>query len=85
MTCRKAAKFVDDFVDGQLNNSLKEEVQEHLDSCHFCRAETIKVVRLKELLSQYSVPDPGENYFGNTTDLILSRIFGQEQPVSRVH
>lgn len=85
MTCRKAAPFIDDLVDGELSAELKQEVQWHLNSCQKCRVKAAESNQLKFVLKAFIVRDPGQDYFNALTESILSRIFVRREQVSRAH
>jgi anti-sigma factor RsiW len=81
MTCRKAAQFIDDFVDGELGAELKQEVQRHLALCEKCRNNAAESIDLKSMLKSYAIAEPAGGYFNKATGLILDRCFGGVESV----
>lgn len=85
MTCRKVFPLIDDYADNCLDESLKESVTAHIDSCKKCESKFNETNRLKTLLQSLSVPYPGIMYFNQATDLILSRIANDSRTHEGVH
>ncbi|MEA3297084.1 MAG: zf-HC2 domain-containing protein [candidate division Zixibacteria bacterium] len=73
MTCTQALSLLDEFVDGDLKPTRMDELRVHLDGCPECRSEYEDTKRLKELLKQRKVQDPGPDYWQETLQLILAR------------
>jgi len=73
MTCHEALALLDDFVDGELDSSVAGAMRDHIEGCDSCRREYAATTRLKELLSRAPVEDPGQDYWSETTGLILAR------------
>lgn len=78
MTCHTAGSLLDDYVDGQLDPDSTKELEDHLQGCSGCRRELATTKRLKELLQRAKPPPPGEDYWGETTRLILARTVESE-------
>ena len=76
MTCRKTLGFLGDFVDNSLPVAQAEEIARHLEQCPSCRKEYEATKSLKELMGKVSSPDPGADYWQDTTDIILARTVG---------
>ncbi len=38
MNCRKAINEISNYLDGDLDNELRETIQAHLGNCHHCHA-----------------------------------------------
>jgi anti-sigma factor RsiW len=73
MTCHDALTLLEDYVDSDLPADKEDLVREHLASCATCRQEVDETVLLKELLRHHKPQDPGEDYWLETTRLILAR------------
>ncbi len=78
MICQRALSFLDDYLDHELAPSVAAEVKDHLDRCEVCRREYEESRRLKELLKQKSTGDPGDEYWLETSQLILARTIHQD-------
>ena len=73
MICQHALSLLDDFLDNELASSTAAEVKSHLDGCTTCRQAYDESRRLKELLRQKRNRDPGQDYWLETSQLILAR------------
>jgi hypothetical protein len=73
MTCRHAKSLLEDYIDGDLAPHQCAEVDSHLDICEECRGEFRQAQRLKESLENQPSFDPGEDYWRETTEMILAR------------
>jgi predicted anti-sigma-YlaC factor YlaD len=73
MTCHDALTLLEDYVDRDLPADKEALVREHLAGCASCRQDVDKTVFLKELLRQHKPQNPGEDYWLETTRLILAR------------
>ena len=73
MTCPEAVSRLDGFVDDDLPPAEADQVREHINTCKSCRVEYELTLRLKQLLSTRTTPDPGQDYFNETENLVLAR------------
>ncbi|MBN1212225.1 MAG: zf-HC2 domain-containing protein [candidate division Zixibacteria bacterium] len=73
MTHRHITDVIDDYIDEELDISTAEEVRRHLEQCRTCRAEYELALRLRNILSGNSAPDPGEDYFNEVSALISAK------------
>ena len=73
MTCRHAKSLLEDYIDGDLTLDECAEIDSHRDICDKCRAEYDQALQLKDLLEIQTTFDPGEDYWRETTELILAR------------
>ncbi len=73
MTCHDALTLLEDYVDRELSADVEAQLKEHYDSCAGCREDLDSALLLKELLGQHKPPDPGEDYWSETTALIRAR------------
>ncbi len=58
MRCRKARKNLVAFLDGELQEDLREKVERHLERCTACRQEMMALRRLGNALDQMEAPAP---------------------------
>ena len=80
MICQRALSLLDDFLDNELTLSTAAEVKSHLDDCTTCRQAYDESRRLKELLRQKRNRDPGQDYWLETSQLILARTVQRSEP-----
>jgi predicted anti-sigma-YlaC factor YlaD len=73
MICQRALSLLDDFLDNELAPATAADVKAHLDGCPTCRQAYDESRRLKELLKQKGTRDPGQDYWLETSQLILAR------------
>lgn len=73
MTCRHTRLLLEDFLDHELPQAERDQVQRHLESCTDCRSEYEELVRLKELMGTVTAPDPGRDYWQQTTQVVLAK------------
>ena len=51
LTCNQVASLINFYIEGKLNQTLKEYVDLHISECHSCRE---KITELKSLLIKYN-------------------------------
>ncbi len=73
MSVRHPHALLEAYLDNDLSDSERREVEHLLDTSPDYRQEYQELVRLKEMLRNVSVPDPGPEYWSETTDVILAR------------
>lgn len=73
MTCRHAQSLIEDLVDGELPQARVDQLRAMLADDPGCREEYELSQKLKELLAQYTIPNPGEEYFTELQRLVLAR------------
>ena len=73
MTCYQALTLLEDYVDKELPDDKEVLIREHITGCASCRKEYEATLLLKELLKQHQPPDPGQDYWTETTNLIAAR------------
>ena len=73
MDCRHALPLIGSLVDNELNEAETARLKKHIDECNRCRQEFEETVHLREILSQSRITDPGQQYWSETTSLILAR------------
>lgn len=73
MTCRHTQSLLEDYVDQELTISQRDEIDSHLARCNICQKKFHQATKLKETLSNLETGDPGQNYWDETTQIILAR------------
>jgi len=76
MTCRETLGFLGDFVDNTLSVTQAGEIAKHLEHCSTCRKEYKATKSLQGLMGRINSPEPGPDYWQDTTDIILARTVG---------
>jgi anti-sigma factor RsiW len=82
MTCFDALALLDDFVDGELDSSHAGSVRDHVENCDRCHEEFLATKRLKELLKTSPLDNPSEDYWSDTTRLIMARTVATGLPTA---
>ena len=83
MICQHALSLLDDFLDNELASSTAAEIKSHLDDCTACRQTYDESRYLKELLKQKRNRDPGQDYWLESSQLILAKTVQQNGPEER--
>jgi len=73
MSVRHTQALLEAYLDNELSDSERREVEHLLDTSPEYRRDYQELVRLKEMLHNARVPDPGPDYWSETTELILAR------------
>lgn len=73
MTHRFPLSLLEDFVDNELSEEELAEFKRLLETSPELRDEHQLAVRLKALMKRQPIPDPGEDYWSEVTELILAR------------
>jgi hypothetical protein len=77
MRCSLARLYFDDYLTGLISTDIKDALENHLASCPECRRELESDKRLLALLKMPAVPDPGEKYWDDLDNVVLSRTFDE--------
>lgn len=77
MTCRQRLSMIDDYLDNEISHEQIVAIEAHLKTCPECNTEYKRSVRLKQFLARVSTPDPGDEYFSETAELVLARTVDQ--------
>ncbi len=78
MTCSHFMALLDGFIDGEIETAISDEMQQHLRKCDDCSNEYASALRLKKTLADMTFPDPGNEYWQETTDIIMARTVGAD-------
>lgn len=73
MTCSYVRSLLDDHIDQELPTEIQTSVNQHLRDCSPCQAEYASLVRLKQMLSGLTCPEPPVEYWDEVNDIILAR------------
>lgn len=73
MSDRHTVHIHNDYADGILSDREKAEVDRHQADCPACRKDLNMITELKKRLSEIESPDPGNRYFSELTDKVLTR------------
>ncbi|MFQ5452583.1 MAG: anti-sigma factor family protein, partial [Candidatus Zixiibacteriota bacterium] len=73
MTCLNTIQLLEDYADNELSPEKTIEIKKHLDECLSCQNEYSIIRNLKELVQQKPVYNPGEEYWSETSNIILAR------------
>lgn len=86
MTNRPLLALLEDSVDKELSPAEVAELERLLEESADLRDDLAASVRLRELLRQFAVPDPGPAYYDELTQLVLARTAGTGvvEPMQRV-
>ena len=74
MKCEQIQHYICDYLDGELPHSLQQTVDEHCTQCISCKKQIEEFRKTSLLLQLRSVPDPGDNYFENTWNVVRERM-----------
>ena len=61
-------------LDGELSETEKDEIQNHIESCPSCRAAWQSLVRLDSITRRTVVPDPGKTYWDSLPGRITTQL-----------
>ena len=73
MTCPQIQSLLEDYLDGELAESTAHTVAAHLEECAACRAELALSAKSRDMLREFSVPEPPADYWDEVRELILAR------------
>lgn len=80
MKCAKVKRMLSTFLDGELPDKAKLDVETHLTQCSDCRSELASLKADRELLSSVSVPELSP-YFLTRTVARIRELKEQKEPV----
>jgi hypothetical protein len=84
MTCAKTQKFIPSFVNGEINERQRREVEEHVSACAVCRAVAAQYAELARLA--HSLPQPNEppDFYDNFLQEIMAQVSPDTQPTNEI-
>jgi len=71
MKCEDAQALLPDYVEGELDDTLRETLREHLSACPDCQRQLQEMERLRSALGRERVPDPGAAFWEKFPDRVL--------------
>lgn len=84
MNCGVCQKYLLDYIEKELPDSLRQEVKLHLASCDLCRSELTAQVQTQEVLSAEPVSEPGPAFWTNFLPGVREKIEQQKSRARRV-
>jgi len=80
MTNRHTLSLLEAYLDQELHEPERREVEEHLAECAECRSALMEMKRLRELLGTVPADEPDEQYWSETQSIILARTVANAEP-----
>ncbi|MCA9744250.1 MAG: zf-HC2 domain-containing protein [Deferribacteres bacterium] len=74
MHCDEIQRYLCDYVDNELPQTLQQVVDEHCEQCIQCKNIIAEYKKTSLLLQLRAVPDPGDTYFENTWNVVTERM-----------
>jgi hypothetical protein len=62
MNCRRVRQFLWNFLDKDIDQKSKEEIESHLKECSKCAAELAELAKLREIFSKTEVLKPSPDF-----------------------
>lgn len=79
MECERIKELLIPFLDGNIQDSLKDEVKGHLEKCKNCREEAILLKKSWQMLDDYEVPKLRDDFTFSVMERILTAQSESEQ------
>jgi len=79
MKCERVKELLSDYINGDLTQAVRSLVEAHLESCSSCRAELIKLERMRSILRSFQ---PVEPPYGFSQKVLASYRARKEKVVS---
>lgn len=85
MNCRRVRQFLWNYLDKDIDQKSKEEIESHLKECSKCAAEVAELAKLREIFSRTEVLKPSPDFNKKLlnriqTNTASSRIIEWEKP-----
>jgi len=74
MTCQHYKEWIMGYLDGELTADLKQEFEQHLDSCSECARELEEFRKLKQITDGMTMAEPEDRIWQQYWDGIYNRI-----------
>ncbi len=81
MFCRQVQSHLDDYILDRIDKELFDQIDNHLKECLNCQKHLAKNKQLIVALKSLPTPDPGDHYWQQMEDSILSRV-GKQTDIS---
>jgi hypothetical protein len=79
MDCHLLKLYYLEFMAGSIAPDIKRQIEEHLEICPDCRKFIQQEERLTSLLKLNPVPDPGDSYWAELENTILTKIISTDE------
>ena len=83
MFCRQVQSHLDDYILNQIDEELIDQIDNHLKECLDCQKQLKTNRQLISTLKSITAPDPGDYYWQQMENSILSRTFGENKEESK--
>lgn len=83
MRCRKIARLLDSFLDGELPEEKRQEVIDHLEGCPVCRQRLEALQNVETLSRQLTQAEPDEAYWRTFLPRLQDKITQTEKAPAR--
>jgi anti-sigma factor RsiW len=80
MTYRHTLHLHGNYLDGELSQEQRTQVEKHLDNCRECREDLEKLRVLISTLGRIEPPDPGNGYFDGLYETTMARTVSVTEP-----
>lgn len=82
MYCRQVQSHLDDYILNQVDDQLIDQIENHLKECLDCQKQLKTNKQLITALKSVTTPDPGEYYWQQMEDSILTRALDENEDIS---
>ncbi|MCR4396926.1 MAG: zf-HC2 domain-containing protein, partial [Candidatus Saccharicenans sp.] len=79
MNCRKAQRFINELLDGELRERDRGELQAHLDRCARCRQLYEELAKIKERVVPTGGMEPSDRVWQNLKNRLQAEVIPQLQ------
>ncbi len=73
MTCQRIKQYLNDFVDGELERTLHEELETHAEGCAECRAILDDELSFRKVLSEIPVAPATPGFYDRVFNTVAAR------------
>jgi hypothetical protein len=74
MTCDVSGELLSGYLDGELDEKQKKELEEHLKTCQICRDELEELKKVDEYIRSLEVEEPSREFIFNLNHRIIARV-----------
>jgi anti-sigma factor RsiW len=72
MNCTAVENIIDYYIDNKLTDKLKNKVEKHIATCPRCAREVRVYLKMKQLMTNYTVPQMPENLKSSVLEIAYS-------------
>jgi predicted anti-sigma-YlaC factor YlaD len=80
MDCHLLKVHYLDYISEQIEPELRMEIEQHLRTCESCRRFVEQEQQLTSLLKSNPIPDPGDSYWSEVENIILTKVAAGDEP-----